>query len=217
MGGLTIGNLYSKKFKGLQLVGELGKVIGEAEFGKPWIVWGQSGSGKTTFLMQLAKAYMDTTGKRVFYNSLEEGASVSLKKAAQRANIGKKDRMTVLEEEMTAFRNVLVRSRDVGMIIVDSVKYTKWRFEQYVAFCKQFPSLFIVFVSHAKGKEPKGNLSEDIRFDSSVKIYTEGHRAFVTSRFSDSGQGQYDIWMEGATKYWGESNNMLLTNKNKTK
>lgn len=47
----------------------------ERAFGRPattglWIIWGNSGNGKSSFTMQLAK-YLCKFGK-VFYNSIEE-------------------------------------------------------------------------------------------------------------------------------------------------
>lgn len=54
-----------------------------ASFGRPelrgeWLIYGGSGCGKTTFVMQLCK-YL-TRFRRVAYNSLEQGLSLSLQR-----------------------------------------------------------------------------------------------------------------------------------------
>ena len=61
-----------------------------ASFGRPelrgsWIVWGGSGSGKTTFMLQLAK-YL-TNFSKVCYDSIEQGLTLSFRKAWERVNM----------------------------------------------------------------------------------------------------------------------------------
>ena len=61
-----------------------------ASFGRPelrgeWLIYGGSGCGKTTFVMQLCK-YL-TRFRRVAYNSLEQGLSLSLQKAWERVGM----------------------------------------------------------------------------------------------------------------------------------
>lgn len=56
----------------------------EAAFGQPgktgtWLIWGQSGNGKSSFVIQLAK-YLCKFAK-VAYDSLEESTGLSLQKS----------------------------------------------------------------------------------------------------------------------------------------
>ena len=44
-----------------------------------WFIWGSSGNGKTSFVMQLCKQL--TRFGRVAYNSLEEGDDVTMQNA----------------------------------------------------------------------------------------------------------------------------------------
>jgi hypothetical protein len=75
----------------------------EASFGKPerrgcWMVWGNSGNGKTRFALQLSK-YLTRFG-RVAYDSLEEGLSLSIRDAI--ADVGLSDaggRFILLDRE----------------------------------------------------------------------------------------------------------------------
>lgn len=201
---LTVENVLSAKFKGLKLNGKWGSVIGSPEIGKNWLCWGQSGSGKTTGIMQLVKEL--SQHETVIYNSLEEWPSSAIQKAFKRAGLLKGDKVMMVGEDMKSFEARMKRQRSPRIMIIDSVRYTKFRWDDYLRFSELFDNRLKIWVSHADGKEPKGALAADIRYDSAVKIYTEGFRAFITSRYSDQGGGSVDIWPEGAMQYWAESN-----------
>lgn len=199
---LSVDNVLNRKFTGLPFKGIMNEVFGTPERAGSWIIWGPSGSGKTTFNMQLAR-YISNFEK-VIYNSLEEWPASSIVQAYKRAGLRQGDNVVMVSEDMKTFEARMLRHRSPNVMFIDSVKYTKFNWNDYERFCRQFPNKIKIWVAHASGKEPKGALSEDIRFDSHVKIYTEGYRAFVTSRFSQKGNGQIDIWPQGAREYYGE-------------
>ena len=199
---LSVDNVLNAKFNGLQFEGKWEKVIGIPERAHSWAIWGQSGSGKTTFLFQLAK-YMSQF-ETVLYNSLEEGLSKSIQKAYKRANIKRSDKVQLISESMKDLELRLSKPKSANVVFIDSVKYTRFRWADYERFCKRFPNKILIWVMHAKGREPKGALAEDIRYDSFVKIFTEGYRAFISSRYTETGDGHIDIWTEGAKNYFAE-------------
>lgn len=99
-----------------------------ASFGKPelrgvWIVYGGSGSGKTTFLMQLCK-YL-TRFRRVAYNSLEQGLSLSLQKAWERVRMDEVGNRIILlnKESLKDLRVRLAKKQSPDVIVIDSVHY----------------------------------------------------------------------------------------------
>lgn len=202
---LSVDNVLNYKFTGVPFEGIWREIFGTPERAGSWIIWGPSGSGKTTFNMQLAR-YISNFEK-VIYNSLEEWPSASIANAYQRAGLRPGDNVVMVGESMKEFEKRMLRKRSANVMFIDSVKYTKFRWNDYERFCKKFPNKIKIWVAHANGKEPKGGLSEDIRYDSHVKIYTEGYRAFITSRYSQHGSGQLDIWPEGAREYFGEIDN----------
>ena len=59
--------------------GEWAEAFGEPERNGVWFIWGRSGSGKTTFVLQLCKEL--ARFGRVAYDSLEEGTSLTMKNA----------------------------------------------------------------------------------------------------------------------------------------
>ena len=66
-----VRELLSMKFDTLPFEGEWYDAFGTPESRGVWIVWGKSGSGKTSFVMKLCKELCKYG--RVVYNSLEEG------------------------------------------------------------------------------------------------------------------------------------------------
>ena len=199
---LSVDNVLNHKFTGLPFEGIMREVFGTPERAGSWIIWGLSGSGKTTFNMQLAR-YISNFEK-VIYNSLEEWPSSTIVQAYKRAGLSQGDNVLMVNESMKDFEARMLRKRSANVMFIDSVKYTKFRWDDYERFCKLFPGKIKIWIAHANGKEPKGGLAEDIRYDSHVKIYTEGYRAFITSRYSQGGSGYLDIWPEGAREYHGE-------------
>ena len=78
-------NVMQAKFETAPFTGAWLASLGRPELRGAWIVYGGSGSGKTTYVMQLCK-YLTNFG-RVAYNSLEQGLSLSLQKAWERVGM----------------------------------------------------------------------------------------------------------------------------------
>lgn len=183
-----------------------------ASFGKPelrgsWIVYGGSGSGKTTFLMQLCK-YL-TRFRRVAYNSLEQGLSLSLQKAWERVRMDEAGSRIILlnKESLKDLRVRLSKKQSPDVVVIDSVHY--WfglKVADVMKLKDDFPSKLFIFVSHEKRGLPDGIVAEKIRYDSEIKMRVEGYKVFVTTRYevAERGEGGADfvIWEQGAQGYW---------------
>lgn len=100
----------------------------EAAFGRPsrferWFVSGDSASGKSTFVMLLAKKLCDYG--RVDYVSLEEGMGLSFKKRIKRLQMkevaGKFKVVTGLNVSDLIDR--LKRPKSANFVVIDSVQY----------------------------------------------------------------------------------------------
>lgn len=198
----SVRDVLTKKFKGVELGDGFRDVIGTLELKGSWCIWGQSGSGKTTFLMMLCKAFSDA-GMDVLYNSLEEGLSMSIQRAYQRTGIKTDDKVRLISEGVPELTERLNKAKAPKVVIIDSLRYAQLDWQSYRKFCKDTENTLKIWVTHAKGKEPNGEFAQAVRYDSNVKIYTEGHRAFITSRYSQTGEGTFDIWSEKAIVYWG--------------
>ena len=65
--------------------GDWKEAFGQPERGGVWFVWGKSGNGKTSFVLQLCKEL--TRFGKVAYDSLEEGASLTMQNALMRVGM----------------------------------------------------------------------------------------------------------------------------------
>ena len=73
---LSVSEILKMKKKLLKLTGKWFDAFGHTEFYGVWFIWGNSGNGKSTFVMQLCRE-LCKFGK-VLYVSLEEGTSLTL-------------------------------------------------------------------------------------------------------------------------------------------
>ena len=73
-------------------------------------------------------------------------------------------------------------------------------YKEYQDLRDSFPNKLFVFISHADGRNPKGDVGKSVRYDANVKIYVEGYKAFPQSRYG--GGKAFTIWQEGAERYW---------------
>ena len=202
-------NVLSAQFAVLPFDGAWKASFGCPELRGTWIVYGGSGSGKTTFVMQLCK-YLSRFG-RVAYNSLEQGLSLSLKKAWER--VGMEDagsRIVLLEKESLRDLTARLKKRQsADVIVIDSLHYWfRFNMADYLKLKNTFADKLFVYVTHEKGGQPKGTMAQNIRYDADVKVRVEGYKAFVSTRYEvpERGEGgkDYVVWAEGARKYWAE-------------
>ena len=200
-------NVLTAKFEVAEFDGAFLASFGKPELRGAWIIYGGSGSGKTSFVMQVCK-YL-TRFRRVAYDSLEQGLSLSLQKAWERVGMEEVGNRIILlnKESLKDLRLRLAKKQSPDVVVVDSVHY--WlglKMGDYINLRNDFPDKLFIFVSHEKGGQPDGKLAQKIRYDSDIKIRVEGYKAFVTTRYevAERGEGGADfiIWEQGAQDYW---------------
>ena len=189
--------LETKRLVTMPFEGEWHALMGQPERSGSWLIWGNSGNGKTSFALQLAK-YLTNFG-RVAYNSLEEGISESLKRSVRLNGLVGVKRLLLLDREpINELVDRLHKPKSPNIIIIDSLQYSGLNYREYKALRDEFRSKLIVLISHADGKEPGGRTARSVRFDANVKIYIEGYKAYAVSRYG--GGEPYIIWKEGAER-----------------
>ncbi|MDR2383534.1 MAG: hypothetical protein LBD76_06610 [Prevotellaceae bacterium] len=199
---LTYQNIAAYRPKSLNFTGSWLSSFGCPELAGSWLIWGNSGNGKTRFALQLAK-YLCGFG-HVIYDSLEEGLSLSLQKAIVETNLHDVNRRFLLldKEPVAELAERLARQKSAGVVIIDSIQYSGLSYVDYKAVRARFPQKLFILISHADGKAPAGRVARSIRFDANVKVWIEGYRAFPVSRYG--GGEPFTIWNEGVVKYWNE-------------
>ena len=200
-------NVLTAKFEVADFDGAFLASFGRPELRGAWIIYGGSGCGKTTFVMQVCK-YL-TRFRRVAYNSLEQGLSLSLQKAWERVGMEEVGNRIILlnKESLKDLRVRLAKKQSPDVIVVDSVQYwhgLKW--SDFTNLKDDYPNKLFIFISQERGGLPDGKLAQKIRYDSEIKIRVEGYKAFVTTRYevADLGEGGADfvIWQAGTQEYW---------------
>jgi hypothetical protein len=104
------------------------------------------------------------------------------------------------KESLEDMRNRLSKRRSAQVVIIDSLQYTGLKYREYIELKDSFRNKIFIFISHADGKEPKGEVARSVKYDAFVKILVEGFKAFPQSRFG--GGEPYTIWDKGAEKFW---------------
>lgn len=194
----SVEQVLRTRFKVLPFDGEWKEAIGCPEMTGSWIIWGNSGNGKTRFALQLCK-YLCRFG-RVAYDSLEEGVSASLMKALQETSMmDVRRRFIVLDKEpIDQLMERLSKGKSPDVVCVDSLQYTGMSYEQYKALKERFPKKLFIWISHAEGAQPEGRVAKKVRFDSNVKVFVQAYRAEPVSRYG--GGKPYIVWEEGYRK-----------------
>lgn len=197
---VSVTNLIATKFEVMKFTDQWLAAFGEPELNGVWIVWANSGNGKTSFCLQLAK-YL-TAFAIVGYDSLEEGVRLSFKQAVIRAGLKDVSRRFVLlhREPMSELKQRLRKRRSPRIWFIDSFQYTGMTKKEYMALKEEFPDKLFIFISHAEGKEPAGKTAKFIRYDADIKIRIEGYKAFPLSRYG--GGEELVISPELAEKYY---------------
>lgn len=198
-----VRELLSMKFETLAFEGTWYDAFGTPERRGVWMVWGNTGNGKTSFVMQLCKELCRFG--RVAYDSLEEGACLTMQNTLKRFNMQEVNRRFLLldAEPLDQLSLRLKRQKAPDFVVIDSFQYTQMTYAQYIRFKEQHRNKLLIFISHASGKNPDGRSAKKVVFDASLKIYVEGYRAFSKGRFIGP-VGHYDVWPEEAARYRGE-------------
>ncbi len=200
---ISIAALLSKKFKTMAFDGQWADAIGTPEMSGVWLVWGQSGHGKTDFTIQIMK-YISRFG-HVVYNTLEEGTRKSMQDGAVRHGLTEVARRVKFldREPMDELIERLKQPKSPDVIIIDSLQYSGLNKEAYKQLKEQFKTKLFVFISHADGRLPDGRVAKFVRYDADVKIFVEGYVAKIKSRYG--GGADFTIWHKGAKDYWNNN------------
>ena len=215
---LGLHQLLAKRYEYLDLPATIKESFGDVVKNFLMIVYGASGNGKSSLLMQFVKAVMANENGKVLYISLEEGFEASIQKNVLKhlnptPNPSPKERgieedyagkIEFADYEMTIEKldAKLSKRKSPQYIVIDSIQYWNISYEQYKWLKQKHPKKSFIFISHSKGKSPDGVTAQKIEYDVSIKVRVEGYVAFVRSRYG--GNKPFVIWEDGAKKYWAD-------------
>lgn len=194
---MSIANIQSQRVRRIPFTGELREAFSCPQDRGVWFIWGGSGSGKSSFTMQLAREFAKYY--QVFYNMIEESLSD--------ADFIERTRYTNLQdvsENFTAGQfsydellDLLKRRRSPKVVVIDSAPYFFQNFDQYMYLRERFRSKIFVVTGHAQGQNPRTDLERSIMFDANQKVFVAGYLATCKGRTIGSNGGRYIIYEKG--------------------
>lgn len=205
---LTVANILNQNIERVDFKGEWFEAFRNPQNRGIWFVWGNSGSGKSAFLMQMA--YEFARNEKVLYDPLEEETDdsdfIERTKLFRMNEVEKNfNAQTYNAKQLDAY---LSKRGSANIVIVDSITYFFKRFDEYLAFKKKWAHRkIIIFSGHAQGKEPRTEFEKSVMYDAKMKIFTSAYLATCKGRTIGPNGGLYIIWQEGYDKLRGASEN----------
>ena len=194
---MSITNIITRTYETLPFKNEWLDAFAEPERTGTWFIWGASGSGKSSFALQLCSELCKYGN--VLYNSLEEGFGLSFKNRLEQhaADIDHK-RFHVITDTIDDLYIRLKRRNSAEFILIDSYQYSGLSYESYLKLKGTFPNKLFIFISQAEGKRPAGRSAKRVHFDADLKIWVEGFTAKSNGRYIGANGGLFTIWEHGA-------------------
>ena len=171
--------------------------FGEPEVNATWFICGRSASGKSSFVMQLAKC-LCTFGV-VLYVSYEEGVGLSFQERMSRfrmSDVQGKFRV-VTDDSLEELTERLSKPKGPKFVIIDSFQYAGWTYQQAKELVDRFHRKCFIFVSQENKGEPLGKAAVRLRYMAGVKVWVSGFKAYCQGRFTGDPGSYYTVWEEG--------------------
>lgn len=198
------------KHKVLPFEGKWKDVFGEPEQGDTWFISGASASGKSSFVMQLAK--MLCSIGNVLYVSLEEGVGVSMQRRLAQFKMNEVQgsfRITT-DGDIDALAERLAKPKSAKFIIVDSYQFAfeaGWEYNLTRDLIDRFKHKTFIFISQEDKGKPLGKPAVRLKYKAGVKVRTQGFRAYCQGRYSGNVSEYFTIWEEKAVEVYNEKSN----------
>jgi hypothetical protein len=199
----SVDDILKKKHKLIEWDGDWYNAFGLVGWVGIWFVWGNSGNGKTSFIIQLMKTLSQFF--KIAFVSLEEGSDFTVQKSFLKHGLQEaRKRIIVIEDEtIEEIEARMLKPKAPHVWIIDSFQYTDMNYKQYREFKHRHRNKLIILISHADGKQPMGRSARSVMYDAALKIWVEGYRAMSKGRYIGPNGGIYTVWPEGEQKYWG--------------
>ena len=181
---ISAHTVLENKYKTLAIDAAWEDVIGMPESNFRMIIYGESGGGKTTFAMNLARM-LSNLGK-VYYNSSEQGEGKSIQDAFRRADIANCEKGSFMLADRHTFDEMvetLGKKRSAPFVVIDSLQYMNLTTEQYKRLVSLFPKKVFIIISWSEGKRPQGTHAQNIEYMVDIKVRVNDGEVIALSRF----------------------------------
>jgi uridine kinase len=206
---LTVTNIINQKVTLIDFAKNYPQLY--QAFGNPqnkgiWFVWGGSGSGKSSLILDLAKAF---SGKiKTIHNELEEDLDdldfINRMRLKNMQDV--KDNFLTASYNYEELCTYLDKRDSPKVVVINSATYFFKDLQQYFEFANKYKRRKIIIISGmAKGNNPYSELETKIMYDANKKIFVSGYLALCKGRTIGPNGGTYVIWAEGYDKVRGSS------------
>ena len=202
-------DVASIKHKVLPFTGKWKEVFGEPEQGDTWFISGPSASGKSSFVMQLAKMLCGIGP--VLYISLEEGVGLSMQKRLNefKMNEVQGSFRIITDGDIEDLDKRLAKPKSAKFIIVDSYQFAfeaGWEYKLTASLIERFSKKTFIFISQEDKGKPLGKPAIRLKYKAGVKVRTLGFRAFCEGRYAGRVGAYYSIWEEKEVEVYNTLN-----------
>lgn len=196
----SVKDMMRKKYRTFPFEGKWEAAFGHPETTGVWLIWGNSGNGKSSFVMQLCKELV--RHERVLYDSLEEGTGLTMMESLKRHGMDETGcRLTLVSETAEELSARLRQKKSPNVVVIDSIQYLGAKFEDVRRLKQLHPGKLFIYVSQAISGNPAGSVAVKTTYEASLKIMVEGFIAYSKGRFFGP-KGRYIVWEQGAERYY---------------
>lgn len=171
--------------------------FGEVPVNETWFISGASASGKSSFVMQLAKELCNYG--TVLYLSYEEGVSMSFQERLKREKMNEVQGRfrTVVGDTYDDLVERLRRPKSAKFVIIDSFQDSKLTYEEVEALITRFHRKSFIFISQEYKGQPTGKPAGRVKYKAGIKIRVSCYKAYCQGRFTANPEAYYVVWEEG--------------------
>lgn len=191
------GEVVARKYETIPWDGDWESAFGQPTINDTWFISGASASGKSSFVMQLAKKLCEY-GKSL-YVSLEEGIGQTFKDRLilfDMAKLGGKFSIAT-SDSFDDLCERLAKPKSAQFIIIDSFQFTGWTYDQARKLVERFPRKAFIFISQEDKGAPLGKGAVRLRYLAGVKVKVSGFKAYCQGRYTGEAGTFYPVWEEG--------------------
>lgn len=205
MKGVSVARLKKMTFKKYEFEGKWRDSFGCPPIDAQWMIYGESGNGKTEFCVQLSEYY--TNFGSVAYISLEQGVGGTIQEPFSRYDFSNKYPCKLYRrtnKKLSSYAEVkdFVLRTNYRIIVIDSLDYMKAKPADYIELSEIAKSRkrTIINVAWGKGDKPMTSSSEAIEFMVDEKLHVKKY-AIPEPKSRCGGNMPFVIWEEKAKDY----------------